>query len=218
MRDAEAELAAELDKFTAYLENRLDSSRRTFLQRATASLVKHLEENGESKVWTYDPTGLRVLLRSGYQVFSAKATRATGRSTRRPRPRLKGLSWAPSSFPAGPSGWNRPGARHAAAGDAGPDHRARHQGQLVDPLVAPPPQLRRLRRGILGHDRRRDRADDRGAQTDHADVFRDMALKELRRFVAGQRTTLMAMAGQAEERLDELRARMAQDAEPRRPH
>jgi hypothetical protein len=40
-----------------------------------------------------------------------------------------------------------------------------------------------------------------------------MALKELRRFVAGQRTTLMAMAGQAEERLDELRARMAQDTE-----
>jgi hypothetical protein len=81
MRDAEAELAAELDKFTDYLEGRLDSSRRTFLQRATASLVKHLEENGESKVWTYDPTGLRVLLRSGYQVFSAKATRATGAST-----------------------------------------------------------------------------------------------------------------------------------------
>jgi hypothetical protein len=164
MRDAEAELAAELDKFTAYLENRLDSSRRTFLQRATASLVKHLEENGESKVWTYDPTGLRVLLRSGYQVFSAKATRATGRSTRRPRPRWKACSWAHSSFRAGPSGWSRPGARHAAAGDAGPDHRARHQGQLVDPLVASPPQLRRLRRGILGHDRRRDRADDRGAQ------------------------------------------------------
>jgi hypothetical protein len=50
-------------------------------------------------------------------------------------------------------------------------------------------------------------------KADHADVFRDMALKELRRFVAGQRTTLMAMAGQAEERLDELRARMAQDTE-----
>jgi hypothetical protein len=39
------------------------------------------------------------------------------------------------------------------------------------------------------------------------------AIKELRHFVAGQRTTLMAMAGQAEERLDELRARMAQDAD-----
>jgi uncharacterized beta-barrel protein YwiB (DUF1934 family) len=48
---------------------------------------------------------------------------------------------------------------------------------------------------------------------DHADVFRDAAIKELRHFVAGQRTTLMAMAGQAEERLEELRARMAQDAD-----
>jgi hypothetical protein len=52
---------------------RLDRSHRSFLERATASLVAHLETHGEGAVWTYEPTGLRLLLRSAYQVFGAKA-------------------------------------------------------------------------------------------------------------------------------------------------
>jgi hypothetical protein len=214
MRDAEAELATELKKFTDYLEGRLDSSRRTFLQRATASLVKHLEENGESKVWTYDPTGLRVLLRSGYQVFSAKATRATGAVYERTASSLESLFMGAFELPGGAfrlepppvpdppppvtlgqtialdikgnwwTRWWRRRRSYAAF--------AEEFSGMIDAEIAP--MIAALKQ-------------------DHADVFRDQATKELRRFVAGQRTTLMAMAGQAEERLDELRTRMSQDAE-----
>jgi hypothetical protein len=52
---------------------RLDRSHRSFLERATASLIEHLDKQGEGAVWTYEPTGLRLLLRSAYQVFGAKA-------------------------------------------------------------------------------------------------------------------------------------------------
>jgi hypothetical protein len=214
MRDAEAELMAELDKFTAYLENRLDSSRRTFLQRATASLVKHLEENGESKVWTYDPTGCASCCARATRCSRPRRPAPPGRSTRRPRPRLEGafhgrLRASGRGLPAGTAPvpdtpppvtlgqtialdikgnwwtrWWRRRRSYAAF--------AEEFSGMIDAEIAP----------MIG-----------ALKADHADVFRDMALKELRRFVAGQRTTLMAMAGQAEERLDELRARMAQDTE-----
>jgi hypothetical protein len=148
-------------------------------------------------------------------VFSAKATRATGAIYERTATALeKASSWAPSSFPGGAfrlepppvpdppppvtlgqtialdikgnwwTRWWRRRRSYAAF--------AEEFSGMIDAEIAP--MIEALKQ-------------------DHADVFRDMALKELRRFVAGQRTTLMAMAGQAEERLDELRARMAQDTE-----
>jgi hypothetical protein len=52
---------------------RLDRSHKSFLDRATGSLIKHLEANGEKEVWHYDATGLRVLLRTAFQVFSREA-------------------------------------------------------------------------------------------------------------------------------------------------
>jgi hypothetical protein len=58
---------------------RIDRSHRSFLERATASLVDHLDKNGEAAVWRYEPTGLRLLLRSAYQVFGAKAQGAARR-------------------------------------------------------------------------------------------------------------------------------------------
>ncbi len=214
MRDAESDLKSELDKFTEYLESRLDSSRKTFLQRATASLVKHLEEHGEKQVWTYDPAGLRVLLRSGYQVFSAKATRATGTIFQKTATSLEGLFLGAFELPGGAfqlepppvpntpppvtlgqtialdikgNWWTRWWRRRRSYSAF-----AEEFSGMIDAEIAP----------LID-----------ALKKDHADVFRDTATKELRRFVAGQRTTLMAMAGQAEERLEELRARMAQDAE-----
>ena len=56
--------------------HRLDRSHRSFLDRATAALVKHLETYGEEAPWSYDPTGLRLLLRSGYQVFARQLKKA----------------------------------------------------------------------------------------------------------------------------------------------
>ncbi len=58
---------------------RLDRAHRSFLERATAALIQHLETYGELAPWTYDPAGLRLLLRSGYQVFS-RQVRAAGKA------------------------------------------------------------------------------------------------------------------------------------------
>lgn len=52
-------------------------------------------------------------------------------------------------------------------------------------------------------------------RTDHAEVFKKSAVDTLRSFLAGQRTTLLAMASQTEERLEEVRGKMAKDAETR---
>jgi hypothetical protein len=215
-RDAEAELTGELDQLLASLDARLDGSRRTFLQRATASLVKHLEEKGEGQVWTYDPTGLRVLLRSGYQVFSAKATKSGAEVYTRTATALEGLFRGTFELPGGVfqlepppvpdtpapvtlgqtialdikgnwwTRWWRRRRSYAAF--------AEEFSGMIDAEIAP--MITALRE-------------------DHARVFRTAAVDELRRFVAGQRITLMAMAGQTEERLDELRTRMAKDAEVR---
>ena len=56
---------------------RLDRSHRSFLERATAALVTHLETEGDEAVWSYDPTGLRILLRSAYLVFGRNIQTAT---------------------------------------------------------------------------------------------------------------------------------------------
>lgn len=72
----QAALRALDDAFDAVVSgyhSRLDRAHRSFLERATASLIDHLEKNGDSTVWKYEPTGLRLLLRSAYQVFGSKA-------------------------------------------------------------------------------------------------------------------------------------------------
>ena len=60
-------------------EKRLERSHRGFLERATGSLLQHLEENGEDEVWQYDPGGLRILLRTAYQVFGRAAQSGTNK-------------------------------------------------------------------------------------------------------------------------------------------
>jgi hypothetical protein len=77
-RIAEIEQAtrAEIDRaFTSQLDAfgvRLDRAHHSFLDRATAALIDHLEKYGEGAVWSYEPTGLRMLLRSACQVFGAR--------------------------------------------------------------------------------------------------------------------------------------------------
>jgi signal recognition particle receptor subunit beta len=70
-------LQEQLGDLITDLDGRLAGSRKSFLQRATASLIKHLEAYGENEVWNYDPSGLRLLLRSGYRVFATKSVRAS---------------------------------------------------------------------------------------------------------------------------------------------
>ena len=65
------------DKAVSDFEKRLERSHRGFLERATGSLLQHLEQNGDEEVWQYDPGGLRILLRTAYQVFGRAAQSGT---------------------------------------------------------------------------------------------------------------------------------------------
>ncbi|MDV7141148.1 dynamin family protein [Tropicimonas sp. TH_r6] len=70
----EGQAISELDRaLQAALEaagQRLERAHQSFLERATAALLKHLDSYGEMSPWSYDPAGLRLLLRSGFQVFA----------------------------------------------------------------------------------------------------------------------------------------------------
>ena len=76
-RQAAAQLETQLDAALAAFDQRAQNAHRTFLDRATGELVKHLESYGEDEVWSYDPAGLRMLLRTAYKVFTAAANKAT---------------------------------------------------------------------------------------------------------------------------------------------
>jgi hypothetical protein len=62
-------LDQDLDKVFSSFAGRVDQSHARFLDRALESLLQHLEQNGEDEVWQYSPDGLRMLLRTSYQVL-----------------------------------------------------------------------------------------------------------------------------------------------------
>ncbi|MEM1236216.1 MAG: dynamin family protein [Pseudomonadota bacterium] len=70
-------LAADLAAAAHSFDQRAESAVETFVERALADLATHLQQHDTQEVWTYDPVGLRVLLRGAYQAFVAAATRAT---------------------------------------------------------------------------------------------------------------------------------------------
>jgi hypothetical protein len=74
------ELEAELEKLVTVYHQRLDRAHESFIDRATESLLTHLENSGDDKVWEYSPTGLRMLLRSAYNVFGAGTQAAVQRA------------------------------------------------------------------------------------------------------------------------------------------
>ncbi|RYH10975.1 dynamin family protein [Tropicimonas sp. IMCC6043] len=72
-------LGQQLDAALTEAARRLDRSHQNFLERATAALIQHLDIYGEAAPWSYDPAGLRLLLRSGFQVF-VRQIRAAGQA------------------------------------------------------------------------------------------------------------------------------------------
>ncbi|WP_019953422.1 dynamin family protein [Yoonia vestfoldensis] len=56
--------------------SRIDQSHKRFLDRALESLLQHLESRGEDEVWQYSPDGLRMLLRTSYQVMRRNVSAA----------------------------------------------------------------------------------------------------------------------------------------------
>ncbi len=75
--EAMRSMGSALDASISEFEKRLDRAQRSFLERATGSLLQHLEDIGAGEVWQYDPSGLRILLRTAYQVFGRNAQKAT---------------------------------------------------------------------------------------------------------------------------------------------
>ncbi|MEE4118980.1 MAG: dynamin family protein [Paracoccaceae bacterium] len=70
-----ARLADGFERIVADFHQRLDRAQAGFVDRAVAALTRHLEQEGEGAVWTYDPTGLRILLRSAFTVYSTRAAK-----------------------------------------------------------------------------------------------------------------------------------------------
>ncbi|MEO0371049.1 MAG: hypothetical protein AAF231_06300 [Pseudomonadota bacterium] len=61
----ETGLAALHTEFT----NRITRVHDSYLDRATTALVQHLDTTEKGTAWNYDPTGLRMLLRSSYRTY-----------------------------------------------------------------------------------------------------------------------------------------------------
>jgi signal recognition particle receptor subunit beta len=72
-KQGEASLDMGLNKLKEDFAARIARVHDSFLDRATAALIQHLETSPEGTVWTYDPTGLRMLLRSSYRTFAKRS-------------------------------------------------------------------------------------------------------------------------------------------------
>jgi len=76
LKDIEARAGLALERTfemqNAEFATRLDRAHRSFLNRATGALIDHLEKHGERAVWSYEPTGLRMLFRSTCQLFASR--------------------------------------------------------------------------------------------------------------------------------------------------
>lgn len=204
------------DEVLRGLDARLHNSRRTFLTRATASLIKHLEDYGDEEVWSYEPAGLRLLLRSGYRVFAAKAAKAGeeafGRTADEIRQLYLGVFEAldhhftlePPVLPRAPdpvmlgqtivldirgNWWTRWWRRRRNY-----EAFAAEFSELIDAEVAPMAAALR---------------------TDHADLYRDAVRAALSEFIEGQRVALQQLAMQTELGIDELQDGMAAGSEER---
>lgn len=65
-------LREDLARTVAEYHQRADRAHAQFIERATQSLISHLEQYGPLSGWKYDPTGLRLLMRSAYSVFGKR--------------------------------------------------------------------------------------------------------------------------------------------------
>ncbi len=74
--DTVATLESQLSRIFDDYRIRADRAHANFVERATHSLLGHLENYGDEHVWEYDPTGLRVLLRSAYSAMGNQARKS----------------------------------------------------------------------------------------------------------------------------------------------
>ena len=213
---ARAMVDEQFGHLVASLDQRLAGSRQTFLRQATSSLIKHLEMYGENEVWTYDPSGLRVLLRSRYQRFASEAAK-TGekimadisyeiralyngafepvednfvieapRVPRAPSPVMLGQTIALDIKGNWWTRWWRRRRSYEAFAD--------EFAALIDAEIAPIVE---------------------GMSADHAHPYREAIAGALAEFIEVQRKTLAALADETQDGIDVLRERYAETATER---
>jgi hypothetical protein len=91
LREETQRLEAAFDTLLDDFAERLNRVQASFLERATHSLIVHLERNGETEPWSYDPAGLRVLLNSSHKVLARKAQAAFSDGAAKAAERFTGL-------------------------------------------------------------------------------------------------------------------------------
>ncbi len=64
-----------LDELFAGFGKRVDQAHARYVERAIAALLQHFENNGEDDVWSYSADGLRMLMRTAYQVMRSRFTK-----------------------------------------------------------------------------------------------------------------------------------------------
>ena len=67
--EAKDQLDQSLDQVFNAFSARVDQAHVRFISRALDALLQHLERNGDNEVWNYSPDGLRMLMRTAYQVM-----------------------------------------------------------------------------------------------------------------------------------------------------
>ena len=71
-QDAVARLNTSLDGVFASFGERVDQAHGHYISRALDSLLHHFEKNGDKDVWSYSADGLRLLMRTAYQVMRTR--------------------------------------------------------------------------------------------------------------------------------------------------
>ena len=69
---SKARLSASLDEVFATFGDRVEQAQARYISRAIDALLQHFEKNGQEQVWSYSADGLRMLMRTAYQVMRSK--------------------------------------------------------------------------------------------------------------------------------------------------
>ena len=198
-------LETEFETVTKIFNTRLERSHRSFLDRATSSLITNLERYGDTDVWHYDATGLRVLLRSAFQVFSRNAHSACQKTFLHATQEIRELYLRAFKVPDGALRLEAPPAPHVPAPVL--------LGQTIALDLSSSWWSRwwRRRKGYASF--ATDFAQIIKAETDpiidglrleHVGSVQDDARAILKEFIAAQREILSGLAAQAHTSIDDL--------------
>lgn len=73
VKNRTASLDTGLERLHEEFGDRITRVHDSYLDRATTALIQHLETTKQGTAWNYDPTGLRMLLRSSYRTYAKRS-------------------------------------------------------------------------------------------------------------------------------------------------